>query len=60
MGNTCPDHLGYGDENLGRRADRFTTDAKLARLDGLRAKYDPDNLFNAWMGRVAPAARRSA
>ncbi|MEM0975898.1 MAG: FAD-binding oxidoreductase [Pseudomonadota bacterium] len=45
------------DENLGRRADRFTTDAKLARLDAVRAKYDPDNLFNAWMGRPKTQGR---
>ncbi|MEO1045919.1 MAG: FAD-binding oxidoreductase [Pseudomonadota bacterium] len=39
------------DENLGNRPARFTRDAKLQRLDALRAKYDPDGLFNAWMGR---------
>ena len=42
------------DENLGRRPDRFTTDAKLARLDALRATYDPQGIFNPWMGRIAP------
>ncbi|MEM9437673.1 MAG: FAD-binding oxidoreductase [Pseudomonadota bacterium] len=44
------------DENLGRRADRFTTDENLMRLDALRAKYDPEGLFNPWMGRLQLAA----
>lgn len=39
------------DENLGKRPDRFMADENLKRLDALRAKYDPDNLFHAWMGR---------
>jgi hypothetical protein len=29
------------DENLGRRPARFVADANMARLDHLRAKYDP-------------------
>ena len=39
------------DENLGRRPFRFIADDNLKRLDELRTKYDPDNVFNAWMGR---------
>ena len=39
------------DENLGRRPARFMKDENLARLDQLRAKYDPDGLFRQWMGR---------
>ena len=39
------------DENLGKRPARFMRDENLARLDSLRAKYDPDGLFHAWMGR---------
>ncbi|MEM1236226.1 MAG: FAD-binding oxidoreductase [Pseudomonadota bacterium] len=45
------------DENLGRRPDRFTTDENLARLDTLRAKYDPEGIFNPWMGRITPPAK---
>lgn len=41
------------DENLGRRPARFMAPANLARLDALRAHYDPDARFNAYMGRVA-------
>jgi FAD/FMN-containing dehydrogenase len=39
------------DENLGRRPARFVSEANLARLDQVRAKYDPDGLFHPWMGR---------
>lgn len=39
------------DENLARRPARFVSDSNLARLDDLRAKYDPDGLFRPWMGR---------
>ncbi|BBZ44179.1 FAD-binding oxidoreductase [Mycobacterium parmense] len=49
-------HLATGiqlaDENLGRRPARFATDAAMARLDEVRAAYDPDGLFNSWMGRL--------
>lgn len=44
--------IGLADENLGRRPARFATDENMARLDVLRAKYDPDGLFNSWMGRL--------
>jgi len=41
------------DENLGRRPAPFMAPANLARLDALRMRYDPDGLFNPYMGRVA-------
>ena len=40
------------DENLGRRPARFASDASMARLDEVRARYDPDGLFHPWMGRL--------
>lgn len=40
------------DENLGKRPARFVTDENLARLDTLRAQYDPEGLFREWMGRL--------
>ena len=40
------------DENLGARPARFASDANLARLDEIRARYDPDGRFHAWMGRL--------
>jgi FAD/FMN-containing dehydrogenase len=39
------------DENLGRRPARFVSEENLARLDEVRAKYDPDGVFHPWMGR---------
>jgi FAD/FMN-containing dehydrogenase len=49
-------HLAKGiqlaDENLGRRPARFASDEAMAKLDRLRAEYDPDGLFNSWMGRI--------
>lgn len=39
------------DENLGRRPARFVSDANLARLDAVRAAYDPDGRFHPWLGR---------
>jgi FAD/FMN-containing dehydrogenase len=39
------------DENLGRRPARFVSEPNLARLDAVRAAYDPDGLFHPWMGR---------
>jgi FAD/FMN-containing dehydrogenase len=49
------EHLSSGiqlaDENLGRRPARFVSEANLARLDEVRAKYDPEGRFHAWMGR---------
>jgi FAD/FMN-containing dehydrogenase len=40
------------DENLGRRPARFASDASMARLDALRAEWDPEGLFHPWMGRL--------
>ena len=40
------------DENLGERPARFATDKAMARLDTVRAAYDPDGLFSSWMGRI--------
>ncbi len=49
------EHLASGiqlaDENLGRRPARFASEANMARLDEIRAAYDPDGLFHPWMGR---------
>ncbi len=49
-------HLATGiqlaDESLGARPARFATDAAMARLDAVRAQYDPDGRFYAWMGRT--------
>jgi hypothetical protein len=41
------------DENLGRRPMPFMAPANLARLDALRAKYDPEGRFNPYMGRAS-------
>lgn len=40
------------DENLGARPARFVSDENMARLDRVRAQYDPDGRFHSWMGRV--------
>lgn len=40
------------DENLGRRPARFAGEENMARLDEVRALYDPDGLFHPWMGRL--------
>ncbi|OBF21107.1 oxidoreductase [Mycobacterium kubicae] len=49
-------HLATGiqlaDENLGQRPARFASDEAMRRLDKIRAAYDPDGLFNSWMGRL--------
>ena len=34
---------------------RFMRDEKLAKLDRIRTKYDPEGRFQAWMGRIQPA-----
>lgn len=48
-------HLATGislaDENLARRPAKFITDPNMARLDKVRAAYDPDGLFHSWMAR---------
>ena len=41
------------DENLGRRPMPFMAPANLARLDALRARFDPDGRFNPYMGRAS-------
>jgi FAD/FMN-containing dehydrogenase len=50
------EHLASGaqlaDENLGGRPARFATDEAMARLDKVRAEYDPHGRFHAWMGRL--------
>lgn len=40
------------DENLGQRPARFAGEQNMARLDEVRALYDPDGLFHPWMGRL--------
>ncbi|MEM1396865.1 MAG: FAD-binding oxidoreductase, partial [Pseudomonadota bacterium] len=40
------------DENLGNRPAKFMADEHLIRLDALRSKYDPNQLFHKWMGRI--------
>jgi FAD/FMN-containing dehydrogenase len=46
------------DENLGRRPARALSDEHLARLDELRASYDPDGRFHPWMARPDGAGGR--
>jgi FAD/FMN-containing dehydrogenase len=43
--------IALADENLGRRPAKFITDSNMARLDKVRAAYDPDGRFHSWMGR---------
>lgn len=40
------------DENLAGRPAKFMSDANMARLDRVRAAYDPEGAFHPWMGRV--------
>lgn len=40
------------DENLARRPARFLSDEHMARLQRIRAAYDPDGVFHPWMGGV--------
>jgi hypothetical protein len=50
------EHLASGtqlaDENLGERPAKFATDEAMARLDKVRAEYDPHGQFHTWMGRL--------
>jgi hypothetical protein len=39
------------DENLARRPARFLSDENLARMDKIRAAYDPDDRFPTWWSR---------
>lgn len=45
-------HLATGislaDENLAHRAGRFIAEPNLARLQQVRAAYDPDGMFHSW------------
>ena len=49
------EHLQTGvqlaDENLGERPAPFASPEAMARLDRVRADYDPDGRFHSWMGR---------
>jgi FAD/FMN-containing dehydrogenase len=38
------------DENLGNRPARFLSEEHSARLERVRARYDPDGCFHSWMG----------
>jgi hypothetical protein len=40
------------DENLARRPARFVSEANMVRLQQVRAKYDPQGRFHAWMGEA--------
>lgn len=40
------------DENLGRRPAKFVSEENMARLDEIRAAYDPEGRFHPWMGRL--------
>lgn len=50
------EHLQSGiqlaDENLGNRPAPFATPEAMAKLDRVRAEYDPNGRFHSWMGRV--------
>lgn len=39
------------DENLQHRPSRFVSDESLAKLDELRAEWDPESRFVSWLGR---------
>jgi FAD/FMN-containing dehydrogenase len=49
-------HLATGislaDENLCRRPARFVTEPNMARLDRVRAAYDPDGRFHSYLTRI--------
>lgn len=50
------EHLQTGiqlaDENLAQRPAPFATPDAMAKLDRVRAEYDPSGRFHSWMGRV--------
>jgi FAD/FMN-containing dehydrogenase len=50
---TAMSHLATGislaDENLARRSATFITAPNMERLDQIRAVYDPNGMFHAWM-----------
>ncbi len=43
--------IALADENLENRWTKFMSDENFARLDELRAKYDPNGRFVQWLGR---------
>lgn len=51
------EHLASGcqlaDENLGQRPARFVSDAHLQKLDEIRTRFDPQQRFHPWMGRLS-------
>lgn len=46
------DGIQLADENLGRRPFRFMAEDRLARVETLRARYDPDRLFHTYMHQL--------
>ena len=42
--------ISLADENLARRPATFIADSNMARLDKIRAIYDPEGRFHSWMG----------
>ncbi|UMB68636.1 FAD-binding oxidoreductase [Mycobacterium paraterrae] len=48
-------HLATGislaDENLARRSATFITEPNMARLQQIRAAYDPEGMFHSWMAQ---------
>jgi FAD/FMN-containing dehydrogenase len=44
--------ISLADENLCRRPARFIAESNMARLEKVRADYDPDGRFHSWMGGV--------
>ena len=47
------DGIQLADENLRARPFRFMDEGRLARVEALRAKYDPGGLFHAYMHQSA-------
>ena len=43
------------DENLGLRSAPFVSDANMRRIDELRQRFDPDQVFYDYMDRAAPS-----
>jgi FAD/FMN-containing dehydrogenase len=41
--------ISLADENLARRSATFITEPNMARLDQVRAAYDPSGMFHTWM-----------
>jgi len=49
---TLASGIQLADENLGNRPARFLSDEHMARLERVRAEYDPHGRFHPWMGRL--------